>query len=122
MSKFLDHIESFTGPRDTVLFREPLTAEVTWDVSTQRTIPFGKKYRIGVNFGAQIVSKDSWECGNVQEQIRKLLAHEVYGELDEVKLKLLHIECRLYAKPDMEAQNMAQEIKHILMELREITS
>lgn len=122
MSKFLDHIESFTGPRDTVLFREPMTAEVTWDVETQRSMPFGQRYRIAVNFGAQIVSKQGWETGIVTRQIRHLMAREIYGELDEIKDELRQMQAKLYNTPDIEAQNMASDINFLLIKFDEATS
>ena len=122
MSKFLDHLDTFTGPRDTVLFREPMTAEVTWDVDTQRSVPFGKRYRISVNFGAQIVSKDQWETGIVTRQIRKLMAREIYGEIDEIKEELLQMQAKLYNTPDLEAQNMASDLNFILIKLDKATS
>lgn len=122
MSAFLDHLDSFTGPRDTVLFREPLTAEVTWDVDTQRSMPFGKRYRIAVNFGAQIVSKDNWDHGVPMRQIRKLLAGEIYGEVREIKKDLLQMQAKLYNTPDKEAQDMASDINFLLIKIDEATT
>jgi len=122
MSKFLDHLGSFTGPSDTVIFRGPLTANVTWDVDRQRALPFAKKYRLEVRFGAQIVARDGWGIDTPMRQVRKLIAEEIYGQVREIKNDLIEMQMKLYNTPDKEAQNMASDINFLLIKIDEATT
>ncbi len=120
-SKFLDHLDSFTGPRDTVVFRTPLNAVVDWDVSSQHSYQSGKKYRIGVNFGAQVVVPGNVELGLIRRDMRRLMAREIYGQLDGVKDDLLGLAMELNNVPDENAHRMASKLRHILINLKEAT-
>lgn len=121
MSKFLDTIDKLNVPNPTVVMRNgmsPLTMTATWNVEDQRGNRgyLGTRYKLAVELGAYVVQPNNhYGVGMARGQIRKLMAHEIYGEFDEIERRLIELQMKLYNVPDKEAQYMASDLGFILI-------